>query len=220
MSSTRMSNSRDRHHRSDSVIARKALAILRGYWDFLGAFASAHRTIGAVAPTSHAVAERMTRLAGIPHVRTVAELGPGTGPITRSILAALPSNGRLWAFEVYEPFLEQLRASIDDPRFTLLARSAEDVNAIRQEDAAAAGGFDAIISSVPFSLMEPEQTRAILREAGKALGPDGVFVALQYHPRYLAPYLRDAFETVERSVYPWNVPPVLLLRARHPRRQE
>ncbi len=74
------------------------------------------------------------------------------------------------------------------------------------------------MSAVPFSLMGPAHTTQILRAAARALRPDGVFVALQYHPRYLAPLLRAEFAVVEREVYPWNIPPAVLLRARDPRR--
>ena len=68
--------------------------------------------------------------------------------------------------------------------------------------------------------MEREQTTRILRAAASALVSDGVFVALQYHPSYLAPLLRAEFGKVERWVHPWNIPPALLLRASHPRQAD
>ncbi len=182
---------------------------------FLKAFFQARRTVGAVAPTSRGVARRIARLADMETARTVAEFGPGTGAITRELLAALPGDGRLWAFEIYPAFISHLRATIDDPRLIVVPDSAEAIAEVR----AAHGlpGFDAIVSAVPFSLMEPAQTTKILRAAARTLHPDGVFVALQYHPRYLAPLLRAEFAVVKREVYPWNIPPALLLRARGPR---
>lgn len=188
------------------------LARGRSYASFLGAFLRAHKTVGAVAPTSGYVARRMAALAGVPHARAVAELGPGTGAITQHLLAALPSGGRLHAYEVYPQFVEQLRATVHDTRFTLVAESAETIEAA----AAGAEGFDAIVCSIPFSLLTPEQTTAILRASARALRPGGTFVALQYHPTYLAPLLRNVFRTVERHLAPWNIPPALLLRARDP----
>ncbi len=185
-------------------------------WAFLAAFLRARRTVGAVAPTSRGVARRITRLAGVEAGHLVAEFGPGTGAITRELLAALPADGRLWAFEVYSPFVDLLRATIDDPRLTLVAESAEAIAGLREREGLP--GFDAIVSAVPFSLMEPAQTTEILRAAAGALRPGGVFVALQYHPRYLAPLLRAEFAVVTREVYPWNIPPALLLRASAPRR--
>ncbi len=182
---------------------------------FLKAFLQARRTVGAVAPTSRGVARRIAHLSGMESAHTVAEFGPGTGAITRELLAALPDNGRLWAFEVYPPFVSHLRETIDDPRLTVVPESAEAIAKVRVAQGLPA--FDAIVSAVPFSLLEPAQTTKILQAAARTLHPDGVFVALQYHPRYLAPLLRAEFADVKREVYPWNIPPALLLRARGPR---
>jgi len=154
-------------------------------------------------------------MAGLQDAHSVAEFGPGTGAITGELLATLPADGQLWAFEVYRPFVTHLRATINDPRLVLVADTAESVAELRQREQVPE--FDAIVSSVPFSLMDHAQTTEILRAAARALRPDGVFVALQYHPRYLAPLLRAEFEDVQREVYLWNIPPAVLLRARGPR---
>ena len=114
------------------------------------------------------------------------------------------------------PFLEHLREHVDDARFELLEESAEQVAAYAKRELE--HGFDAVISSLPFSLMGPELTRSVLRAAGEALRPGGVLVALQYHPTFLLPYLRAEFEQVRREFHPLNLPPVLLLHARQPRR--
>lgn len=183
-------------------------------WLFLQAFVHAPRRIGAVVPTSGGLARRMARLAGIDSAQIAAEFGAGTGVITRELLAALPTAGRLWAFEIHPPFVEHLRAAINDRRFAVVAESAAAIADFREREHLPA--FDVIVSALPFSLIGPEQTRAILRAARRALRPDGRFVALQYHPRYLAPLLHAEFATVERKVYPWNIPPAVVLRARGP----
>ena len=157
----------------------------------------------------------MASLARAGSAHAVAELGPGTGRITRELLGALPAGGRLWAFEIYPPFVEHLRATIDDRRLTVVPESAEAIAALRERGELPA--LDAVVSAVPFSLMGPAQTSLVLRSAARALRPGGVFVALQYHPRFLAPLLRAEFAVVEREVYLWNIPPAVLLRARGPR---
>ncbi len=187
-----------------------------GWWEFLKAFLRARRTVGAVAPTSRPVARRMARLAQAESARRIGELGPGTGAITRELLAAMPADGRLWAFEIYGPFVDHLRATIDDPRFSLVAESAEAITAVQRREGLP--GFDAIVSAIPFSLLDSAQTSQILEAAADALQPGGVFVALQYHPRYLAPFLRRRFTDVRREWYPWNIPPAMLLRAANPDR--
>lgn len=184
---------------------------------FLKAFLSARKTIGAVKATSRGVARHMARLGGVSSAHAVAELGPGTGAITHELLAALPADGRLVGFEIYEPFVQHLQEHVHDARFELRTDSAERVAAYAASELD--GGFDTVISSLPFSLMGPDLTRAVLRAAGESLRPGGVFVALQYHPFFLRPYLKDAFEQVRIEFHPVNVPPVLLLHARQPRRR-
>ena len=154
-------------------------------------------------------------MAGLQEAHSVAEFGPGTGAITRELLVALPADGQLWAFEVYRPFVDHLRATIDEPRLILVPDTAETVAELREREEVPE--LDAIVSSIPFSLMGPAHTTQILRVAARALKPDGVFVALQYHPRYLAPLLRAEFKDVEPKVYLWNIPPAVLLRASGPR---
>ena len=181
---------------------------------FLTAFLRARRTVGAVAPTSRGLARRMAAMAGASEAYLIAEFGPGTGAITRELLAVLPADARLWAFEVYPPFVAHLQATMGDPRLTVLEESAEGITELRERKGLP--GFDAVVSALPFSLMSPDQASRILRAAARALRPGGALVALQYHPRYLAPLLRAEFGTVEQEVYLWNVPPALLLRSRSP----
>lgn len=184
-------------------------------WVFVAAFLRHAKTIGAVSPTSRRVANRIAQLAHAADARTLAEFGSGTGAITAPLLAAMAPDARLWGFEVYAPFAERLQATISDPRFTLLTDSAETIGQV--QTGAGAPGFDAIVSSIPFSLLSAEETHRIIDAAARALRPGAPFIALQYHPFYLGPYLRQHFDTVSRHVSPWNVPPVTLFRARNAR---
>lgn len=159
----------------------------------------------------------MARLAGIESAKAVAEFGPGTGAITTHLLDAMPPTAQLWGFEVYPPFIEYLRGAVQDSRFTLMAESAEAISAVRATAPEAAEGFDAVVSSIPFSLIGTEQSVVILRAVAQALRPGGAFVALQYHPKFLAPLLHAQFEVVEREIHLLHLPPVFLLRARNPR---
>ena len=184
-------------------------------WDFIRAYLHDRQTIGIVAPTTALVGRNMARLGRVSEAKRVVEFGPGTGAITTQLLAALPADGRLWAFEIYEPFLDKLRDTIHDPRLTLLGQSAETVRDLR--DFESPEGFDAIICSIPFSLLPPAVTSGILSAAADSLRPGGVFVSLQYHPTYLPPILRRHFQNVRREWFPWNLPPTFLFAATDPR---
>ena len=181
---------------------------------FLRAYVRDFRAVGAVTPTSASVSRAIADYVGTPKRRAVAELGAGTGPITRALLEALPPDGRLWAFEISDEFVEHLRATIDDPRLTVVPLSAAEAPRIVRE--AGLEGFEAVASAIPFSLLGKALTRDLLGKTIEAMVPGAPFVALQYHPTYLPPLLREQFGPIERRFCLWNLPPALLLRAYAP----
>lgn len=184
--------------------------------DFLRSFFQDHKTVGAVRETGSGVARRICALADVENAERVAELGCGTGPITRVILDELAPDGILWGFEVHDPFVEHVRQSISDSRFRLFAESATEL--VRQRRENDLPPFNSVISTIPFSYLTIDQTREILHAVVDSLADDGTFVALQYHPTYLPPKLRQHFDSLSREVYLWNLPPANLLTARNPRR--
>lgn len=184
--------------------------------DFLRSFFQDYKTVGAIRETSRGVAKRICELADIPNAHRVAELGCGTGPITRVILEQLPDDGLLWGFEVHEPFAEHLKTTITDNRFRLFEESARKIVSHRHEEQLPP--FDAVISTIPFSYLSHQQSTELLRAVIDTMSDDGRFIALQYHPTYLPPLLRRHFDNVTRDVYLWNVPPANLFTATNPRR--
>lgn len=184
--------------------------------DFLRSFVQDHKTVGAVRETSRGVARRICKLAGVANSARIAEFGCGTGPITKVVLQYMPEDAILWGYEVHQPFVEHLKSTIRDPRFHLFEESATRIVDHRRE--AELPPFDAIISTIPFSYLSHQQTAEILQAVIDSLSDDGTFVALQYHPTYLPPLLREYFDSVTRDVYLWNLPPANLFTARQPRR--
>ena len=195
-------------------VAESSMSSMSSMWTFIRAFMRDRQRIGTVAATSTSAARHMARLGDVAHSRRVVEFGPGTGAITKRILEALPADGRLWAYEVHEPFVDHLRASFADPRLTVLAESAEHIRDLRRVEAP--DGFDAIICSIPFSLLPPPVTSGILAAAADSLRPGGKLVALQYHPTYLRPIMREHFREVHGVWHLRNIPPTLLLTGLNP----
>ena len=160
-----------------------------GYLAFFRGFFRHPARIGSVIPSSPFLERRVVEVAGIAHSRSVVELGPGTGGITRAILRALPRGGRsLLAIEINPDFVNYLK-TYPDPRLDVYPGSAKHIrNALETFDHARP---DAVVSGIPFSTMPAEVGRKILREIWDCLAPRGIFVAYQLMNRvaYLEPLL-------------------------------
>src|ERR1700730_8805525 len=69
---------------------------------FLKTLVAAPRLIGAVAPSGRALARAMAAATGSPSHGIILELGPGTAPVTQSLIEARVSSERLVLVE-YDP---------------------------------------------------------------------------------------------------------------------
>ena len=75
----------------------------RGFADsarFLKTLVAAPRLTGAVAPSGRALARAMAAAIGSPSDGLIVELGPGTGPVTQSLIEARVSSERLVLVEI------------------------------------------------------------------------------------------------------------------------
>ena len=86
-------------------------------WTFLRQFARSPRSIGAVLPSSAALAEAMLAPVDFSAARTVVEFGPGTGAFTRAIAQRLPSHTRYLGIELNPTFCRSLALSFPRLRF-------------------------------------------------------------------------------------------------------
>lgn len=180
--------------------------------EFLRAFLGDRKRVGAVTPTSARMSRAMALAADTSARKAVAELGAGTGPVTAAILEQLPPDGRLWAFEIRPDFAQKLRERFRDPRLTIVEGSATEAPRVARE--VGLPGFDAVISAIPFAVLGHGLTREILATSAEAMAPDAPFVAIQYRPDYLPPFLRERFGRYERELHLWNLPPAFIMRAK------
>jgi phospholipid N-methyltransferase len=182
------------------VTARPALFFARQ-------FLAHPRRVGSLIPSSRPLIGRM--LAGVDwaRVETAVEFGPGTGVVTRALLARLRPDARLIAFELNPQFATYLARSIADPRLVVLPMSAEHV-----ADHVPAG-CEVAISSLPFSIMPREVRGRILAATARVLKPGAPLIGYQYSPAFLAE-LRGAFPAVHVRFEPRNWPPAFVFTAR------
>ncbi|HAE39103.1 MAG TPA: hypothetical protein DCG57_10760, partial [Candidatus Riflebacteria bacterium] len=61
-------------------------------WQFVKQFCREPRTIGAIAPSSNQLANRMIQQINFATARVIVEYGPGTGAFTRQVLKHINLN--------------------------------------------------------------------------------------------------------------------------------
>jgi phospholipid N-methyltransferase len=190
-------------------------------WRFFGAFLRRPGTIGAVWPSSPALARCLLEGHDLARARVVVELGPGTGAFTRFIDPALGPDTLALALEVDGQAVERLRR--DYPRWKVIHDSAERI----AEHLAAYGAeqADAILSGVPWASMPPALQETILSQVARVLAPEGRFSTFTYvsspwtrRGAACAQLLRRLFARVETSPVVWrNFPPAFVYHCQQPR---
>jgi phospholipid N-methyltransferase len=178
---------------------------------FARSFLANPRGTGSVIPSSRRLTQRL--LAGFDWstAKTVVEYGPGTGVVTRALLARMGPESRLFAFEINPEFVDYLRHSIPDPRLTVIAASAETVESVLA--AHSVTQCDAAVSSLPFSIMPPRVRLRIVSATAAVLAPGAALVGYQYSTRWLRE-LRRGFADVSVRFEPRNWPPAFVFTAR------
>ncbi|GAA1287631.1 methyltransferase domain-containing protein [Pseudonocardia aurantiaca] len=176
--------------------------------------------IGAPAPTGAALAAEIAAVVPSTTATTVVELGPGTGPISPVVRARLAPGSRYVAVELDAELVAHLRRTL--PWIEMLHGDAADLRTLLAD--ADVGPVDAVVSSLPWTLLPPAKRRDMLAEIAAALAPDGVFAtistltALPALVRNLREDLDARFEEVVATRPVWrNVPPSRLFVCRRPR---
>lgn len=191
-----------------SLEAGAAGSGLRERARFVRSFLRSPRAVGAVLPTSQRAVRGMLDMVDLTQARCVVEMGAGTGPHTREILARLSPDARFLAFEIDPVLADGLRRELTDPRLEVIADSAEKVDQYLGGQRA-----DVVVSALPFTSL-PEQVRTgLLRSARECLAEHGTMLVLQYSP-FMRRQLERAFGSVEWRLAPLNVPPAFLFACR------
>src|SRR5437763_16217118 len=90
---------------------------------FLRTFVAQPRTVGAVAPSSAALAREIVRQAHVADARTIVELGGGTGSFTKEIARVAHPEAMIISIEINQVFSKVLSARFD--RVHVITGSAE-----------------------------------------------------------------------------------------------
>jgi phospholipid N-methyltransferase len=163
------------------------------------------KEIGSVTPSSRYLTRAMLAPVDWQKARTIVELGPGDGVMTKSILQRLVPDASLTAFET-NPACAAALHEINDERLRVQESSAWDI-----EKHVTQGSVDAIISGIPLSNFSHAETQMLMRAIKKVLRPGGIYVQFQYLPLRLAD-VRAVFPQVSTSWELRNIPPACVYK--------
>jgi len=176
---------------------------------FFLAWVTAPRRVGAIAPSSAALARLITREIS-PESAPVLELGPGTGVFTYELLKRGLRQNDLTLVESGADFIGLLQMRFPGARVLWM-----DAARIGSDKVLADTQFGAVVSGLPLLTMPPRKVIAILTGAFARLRPSGAFYQFTYGPT--CPVPRPILERlglrarrVDRLLR--NVPPATVYR--------
>lgn len=181
-----------------NATARNPLDDLR----FLKSLVARPRAIGAIAPSSPALARKIAQQvdAGIPG--TVLELGPGTGVVTDALIAHGIGTERLIAVEADPDLAQLMRERFPDLR--VVEGDAFDLDRTLPHDAS--GPLAATVSGLPLLNFPPAKRRALIASALARMPAGGPFVQFSYG--FSTPVPADQEISVEQAgLVLANLPP-------------
>ncbi len=175
-------------------------------------------TVGTLCSSSPALAKVMVENIDIASAHYIAELGPGTGAITSSILKNITTDSKFFAIELDQTIYEEFRKH--HPNITIYHDSAENLTSIINKEKLP--HLDIVISGLPWSVFSEKTQNKIINEVISALNDGGYFTTFAYIQGIFLPsarrfkkLLQNNFSSVEISKIVWNnFPPAFVYRCR------
>jgi phospholipid N-methyltransferase len=134
--------------------------------------------IASIVPSSRALVERVASKVDFDHARVIAEYGPGEGVHSRELAQRMRPDAQLLLFELDAAFSRDLvRQFESDRRVHVINANAATIGSELARRGIAY--CDYIISGIPFSILELEKKRNLLRQTHDALAPGGEFIIYQ-----------------------------------------
>lgn len=185
------------------MIANETYDKLKESTTLLRRFLAAPRTIGSVAPSSPALTESMLENVNWDKVKTVVELGAGTGVFTKAIIERAASETHIFIFEIDDELRDKLEKETGR---TIYSNASNMREALTNEGI---GKIDLIVSSIPYTVLPQKTTESIMQALQGCIEEDGTFVAFQYSLQMKKTF-QQIFTDVKTRFVALNIPPAFV----------
>lgn len=183
---------------------------------FLREFLRTPGKIGAIVPSSKALAHEIVDRADVAESSVIVEYGAGTGVFTEEILRRKKPDAVFLAIESNPAMVQILRQRF--PGLTILESSVEKTPQRLKELHFARA--DSIVSGLPWSSFSDELQTHLLKATLRTLRPGGVFATFAYLTGLALPAsasfrrkIKKLFSEVSISSVIWqNLPPAIIYR--------
>jgi len=182
------------------------VSILSGTFSYIKNFIR-DQDVAAIAPSSSFLVERVCKWINFEEPAVIVEYGPGNGVFSEHILEQMTEDSTLLLIESNPDFVEMLEEmTAGDPRAIVVEDRAEHVRDILDEHDI--DQVDYVVSGIPFSFLDEEATRELLRTTRDVLGEEGKFLVYQNY-NHLEDPLRAHFPEVTKEREFLNIPPTM-----------
>ncbi len=183
--------------------------------EFLQAFLKNPGKVGAIAPSSPELAQKMVEGIEPDENDIILELGVGTGAITKFVQDVVPDEKSYLGIELDRDLVKSLKRNF--PTLKIVRGNACEAFALYQKTNLGKVGF--IICCLPFVSIPNEVGERILQEVDKFMEQGCTFRTFQYAHGYYFPsaiklreHMRDRYGKAKRSpLIMKNVPPAYTL---------
>ena len=137
---------------------------------FLKRFLQRPFQVASIIPSSRTLIRKVSGKMDLSQPRVIVEYGPGEGCHTREIVRRMHPDSQVILFELDTEFAEHLEKQFGgDSRVTVLNRDAATLS----EELLKRGlnHCDYVVSGIPFSILDPEKKRELLRSTYDSLAP-------------------------------------------------
>ncbi len=167
--------------------------------------------IGALSRSSKYVVNAVVRDFDNQSLQKVVEFGPGDGVMTKELLHRMPSHGQLIIIESSPRFIEVLK-KIEDPRLKIIEGTIQD--ALKELEKNQLSNIDLVVSSIPFSMLKPDERDKVVHDTFNILHNNGEFVIFHQYSRLMLTPLKKYFNNVTSHFEPRNFLPCFIMYAK------